>query len=81
LSNTKITDDGLRHLSALPSLEELNLQNTDITDQGLEQLKRSKGLNSLSVDGTNVTGRDSMKERPSWVQRKYGVSRGPPKRL
>lgn len=33
LSNTPLTDDGLKHLSALPNLRKLYIQNTAITDR------------------------------------------------
>ncbi|MDA1014941.1 MAG: protein translocase subunit SecD [Planctomycetota bacterium] len=55
LANTKITDEGLKYLSGLKSLQILNLSRTDITDAGLKQLTDLPRLRSLSIGDTKVT--------------------------
>ncbi len=51
----QITDEGLEHLSALKSLQRLNLQDSEITDQGLVHVEKMKGLKELSLYGTKVS--------------------------
>ena len=41
LSNTKVTDAGLKELAALKSLTDLNLSNTKVTDAGLKELQKA----------------------------------------
>ena len=50
-----VTDEGLRHLAALPGLRYLDLSGTPITDAGLEVLARLPRLETLSLGGTRVT--------------------------
>jgi Leucine-rich repeat (LRR) protein len=57
LSQTAITDAGLRSLAGLSSLRSLNLQGTKVTDAGLAHLGAVKGLAELNLAGTNVTGK------------------------
>ena len=55
LSNTQVTDVGLRHLTRLTNLEELYIANTQISDTGLEHLKGLTNLGLLDLYGTQVT--------------------------
>lgn len=50
-----ITDDGLRHIAQLKSLEELTLARTHITDSGLQELKGLRSLRKLGVSGPHIT--------------------------
>jgi hypothetical protein len=54
LSNTNITNDGLKQLSALP-LTRLHLEKTRIGDAGLEYLKDLANLEYLNLYATQVT--------------------------
>jgi len=55
LSNTQITSEGLKHLSALNKLERLNLSKTKIDDIGLVHLKSLPNLEYLNLYGTGVS--------------------------
>jgi hypothetical protein len=55
LKRTRITDDGLQHLTGLTSLQELYLENTRITDDGLKHLSDLTGLEILHLSGTHVS--------------------------
>ena len=55
LSETAISDDGLRHLGLLANLTSLDLDKTPVTDKGLESLLRLNALTSLSLGQTKVT--------------------------
>ena len=55
LENTKVTDEGLKHLCQLPILDNIDLANTTISDAGLEILSNIKTLECLCVECTNVT--------------------------
>jgi hypothetical protein len=50
-----ITDEGVRHLATLPSLQHLDLSGTGITDAGLSVLRHLPRLRTLSLAGTRVT--------------------------
>jgi hypothetical protein len=52
----EITDDGLRHLARLASLQHLDLTGTAVTDGGLEVLRHLPNLRTLSLAGNRVTG-------------------------
>lgn len=54
LANTKITNDGLKHLSKLP-LTKLHLEKTQIGDDGLNYLKELSNLEYLNLYATHVT--------------------------
>ena len=41
LSNTKVTDAGLKELAALKSLTQLDLGNTPVTDAGIKELQQA----------------------------------------
>jgi len=55
LSNTAITDGGLRQLCQLNSLNRLYIYHTAISDYGLMNLIRLPGLKSLTCSGTCIT--------------------------
>lgn len=55
LRDTRVTDEGLRHLSGLKQLEILVLTGTTVSDQGLEQLTAMPALKVLCLDETRVT--------------------------
>ena len=54
LAGTDITNDGLKHLSAMP-IQKLHLERTKIGDDGLKHLKSFKDLTYLNVYDTKVT--------------------------
>ncbi len=60
LSGTRITDDGLKHLTGLTKLEQLYLVETDITDAGLVHLRGLSSLKKLYLTETRVT-KDGVK--------------------
>lgn len=81
LSNTGLTDAGLRHLASLPYLRDLYLGNTDlrrdpaspslpqneVTDAGLAHLKGLPSLSTLNLGGLPVTdaGLGALKDLPN----------------
>jgi hypothetical protein len=67
LSGQPITDEELRHLSALKELRHLRLDRTRITDAGLVHLVRLEGLESLDLAHTQVTdeGLKTLARMPS----------------
>lgn len=50
-----VTDDGVRHLARLASLQHLDLSGTVITDRGLEVLRYLPELRTISLAGTRIT--------------------------
>lgn len=54
-SAEQLTDDALRSLAAVPTLEYVTLGPNRITDQGLAQLKASTGLRGLILEPARVT--------------------------
>ena len=50
------TDEGVRHLARLPSLQHLDLTGTSVTDAGLQVLRHLPQLRTLSLAGNRVTG-------------------------
>ncbi len=54
LANTKITNDGLKHIANLP-LTKLHLEKTEIGDDGLKFLAKMKDLTYLNLYSTKVT--------------------------
>lgn len=52
---TQVTDEGLRHLEGLTSLEDLNLFSSQFTDTGLKSLAMCKSLRRLELAGSQVT--------------------------
>ena len=55
LFRTKITDEGLKGLAGLSSLESLDLSYTDCTGAGLAVLPNRKSLSRLEMIGAKVT--------------------------
>jgi hypothetical protein len=53
--STQVTDAGLRHLAALPSLQHLDLTGTGITDAGLQLLRHLPRLRTLSLSWNRLT--------------------------
>jgi hypothetical protein len=45
-----LTDDGLRAVSSLPALTELNLSYSNVTDQALLALRSLRSLTSLKLE-------------------------------
>ena len=78
LVNTKVTDEGLRHLEGLTHLEHLVLGEagfrnrigpeppTRVTDAGLVHLRRLATLKSVNLEGLPITdaGLDALKDLP-----------------
>ncbi len=56
LDGTQVTDDGIRHLESLTSLELLSLNHLKITDRGLVHLRPLTGIRWLDLGGTRVEG-------------------------
>ena len=55
LSNTQVSNAGLRRLTRLIRLEELYLANTQVSDEGLANLSSLANLRVLDLYGTQVT--------------------------
>jgi Leucine-rich repeat (LRR) protein len=56
LSQTRITDHGLRQLKNAPAIEELDLRYAEsITGEGISALKNWKHLKKLDLEGTKIT--------------------------
>jgi Leucine-rich repeat (LRR) protein len=56
LSETRITDHGLRQLKSAPAITDLNLRYAElITDQGIAAMKTWKHLTRLNLEGTKIT--------------------------
>jgi internalin A len=55
LTNTRMTDAGLKHLRNLPNLSTLWLQGTRVTDAGMPDVAAHSQLTSLSLGGTEVS--------------------------
>jgi hypothetical protein len=49
------TDDDLRYLASLPTVERVNLTGTQVTDAGLKHLRVCPRLTFLSLEGTAIT--------------------------
>jgi Leucine Rich Repeat (LRR) protein len=52
----QITDAGVRHLAAMPSLQHLALTGTSVTDDGLQVVRHLPELRTLSLAWNRVTG-------------------------
>ena len=57
LDNTTVTDEALKSLTAMPSLETLWLDNTRITEEGLKHLIKLPKLRYLCVNSSQITDR------------------------
>jgi Leucine-rich repeat (LRR) protein len=55
LSDTHLTDAGLKHLARLPKLRELILRRTLVSDAGVRMLKEMPALVHVDIDGTRIT--------------------------
>jgi hypothetical protein len=55
LTQTRVSDSGLKHLGEMPGLKFLILQGTPIGDDGLQCLNGMRHLQQLDLSGTNVT--------------------------
>ncbi len=55
LSDTQVTDIGVKDLAGLKNLQVLVLARTRVTDAGLKELANLKTLQALNLNGTNVT--------------------------
>ena len=56
LSNTKITDAGLKEMAKFKNLKILDLSSTQITDAGLKELAKLQNLGILELYSTKITG-------------------------
>ena len=55
LSDTKITDAGLKDIAKLQQLTGLDLSGTKITDEGLKDIAKMQNLTTLYLLGTQIT--------------------------
>ena len=55
LRDTMVTDEGLKHLSGLTNLEELDLSGTRVTEKGIEALRNLKAMRRLNLLGVQAT--------------------------
>jgi hypothetical protein len=56
LGHSNITDDGVKHLSQLPNLEEVSMGNTKgITDAAIPYISKLPKLTNLKLGSTNIT--------------------------
>ncbi len=62
LSNTRVTDEGLKALKGLDNLRELGLNHKKVTDEGLKELRELTNLRSLSLDECPGVTDAGMKE-------------------
>jgi hypothetical protein len=51
LSNTAVTDNGIRHLHGLQNLKKIGIMKTAVTDEGMEELKSA--VPSLTMPTTS----------------------------
>src|SRR5262249_35538718 len=58
LSNSKVTDAGLKQLAGLKRLQALSLSGTNITGVGLKHLAGLKNLHALDLNSTQLKGTD-----------------------
>ena len=55
ITDSRITDDGIQHLTNIKSLHELDLESKHITDLGIKNLSGMDTLTQLDLDGDNIT--------------------------
>lgn len=55
LQSTQATNDDLRHLAHVPTIERVNLSGTHVTDEGLVHLRACPKLRSLILDKLPIT--------------------------
>ena len=70
---TRVTDEQLSLLSALPDVRRLDLSHTDITDRGLRYLARLSHLESLDL-GATVVSSDELRHVPVGSLRELNLS-------
>ena len=70
LAGTKISDDGLAQLAAMPNLTRLHLERTAITDAGLTNVANLPNLEYLNLYGTEITdaGLQTLEKVPKLKQ-------------
>ena len=78
VSNTALSDTGLRRIAALPRLRRLSLWDTAVTDAGLEALHGHPTLAALSLSGDEFTTRGLLallESLPAIWEVNYGMHR------
>ena len=55
MSDSKTTDEDLKHICKLTNIKFLFLDNTSVTDQSLDEILKMKNLNLLRLSGTAIT--------------------------
>ncbi|MCA9039460.1 MAG: hypothetical protein KDA65_03835 [Planctomycetaceae bacterium] len=60
LSNTQITNEGLKHLQGIPRLQSLDLRGTRITNEAIPTLKNIT-VNQLNIEETGITDSAELK--------------------
>lgn len=55
ISNSRVTDDDLRHVKEMPQLRWIDLSNTNVSDEGLEHLVGLTRLRELHLNGSRCT--------------------------
>jgi len=61
LSSLQFTADGIKTLTELSQVDNLNLRYTNIQDKDLDQIVQMKGLKTLNLDGTAITDKGVKK--------------------
>jgi Leucine-rich repeat (LRR) protein len=75
LTDTAVSNDGVKYLAALPKLDKLYLSRTKITDIGLEHLRNATGLTTLHINETAVSDaglvhlKNCKKLKVLWLQK------------
>ena len=54
IAHNELTDEGVAHVSRIPTLGWLTLMNTKVTDAGVAHLRDATNLNTLQLQGTAV---------------------------
>ncbi|MEM9016577.1 MAG: c-type cytochrome domain-containing protein [Verrucomicrobiota bacterium] len=54
LARSQVTDEGMKTVGQMKSLERLHLENTTVTDEGIKQIGSLAGLEYLNLYGTKV---------------------------
>lgn len=76
VSDTRITDDGVRALSHITQLNDLRIANTDTTDLALACFYEHQNIESIDLRGTHVT-QDGV-DRLRLANRRIRMNVGPP---
>lgn len=56
LEFTKVSDEGLKHLAKLRSLEEITIRSAEVTDEGIIYLTSLPNVKTLNLDHLNLDG-------------------------